>query len=154
MRGGIADSATGRRFSRSPLMSERQHRRVERRAARVGLRAELEPLDAIGAAAAAARCARASAAGGRLLEHDADDLALELGAARHDRDRAGADRELARLLDVRPLRVAEIVQPIDSCRSVSDWPRRSSSGRAKTRGSDALRARRAAARRSAARSVT
>jgi hypothetical protein len=49
----------------------------------------------------------------RLLEHHADRPALELGHPRHDRDRAGADRELAGLLEAIAVRVAELVEPID-----------------------------------------
>ena len=68
MRGGIAESATGRRFSRSPPTSE-----VSTGASSVsrslGLRAELEPQDAIGERAAAAawssRVRRPVGTGGR-----------------------------------------------------------------------------------------
>src|SRR6185436_15130066 len=50
----------------------------------------------------------------RLLKHHADDLALgRLRNPREERHRALADRELARLLDLRPLRVPEVVQAID-----------------------------------------
>ncbi len=49
----------------------------------------------------------------RTLEHHADDLTLELCAARHDRHRAGTDRKLARSFHRRPLRVSEVVETID-----------------------------------------
>jgi hypothetical protein len=47
------------------------------------------------------------------LEDDADHLPFQFGRPRHDRDRAVADGELARLLDALAVRVAEIVQPVD-----------------------------------------
>jgi hypothetical protein len=40
-------------------------------------------------------------------------LALQFRHARHDGDRAGTDRELARLLQMIAVGVAELVQPID-----------------------------------------
>ena len=92
----------------------RQHRRVERHPlGRVSRRARAV-LHAIGDA----RRRRLLALGHRprrrrTLEHDADRLALQLGHARHDRDRAGADRELAGLLEAIAVRVAELVEPID-----------------------------------------
>ena len=47
------------------------------------------------------------------MKDDADHLFLELGRARVDRDRAAADGELARLLRLIAMRIAEVVQPID-----------------------------------------
>jgi len=49
----------------------------------------------------------------RPLKYHPYGLTVELGAARHDRDVAGADHELAGFFERRPLRVTEIVQPID-----------------------------------------
>src|SRR5262249_12995395 len=49
----------------------------------------------------------------RALKDDADDLPLELVAARQNGDSARTDGKLARLLERRALRVAEIVESID-----------------------------------------
>src|SRR4051794_6488795 len=76
-------------------------------------RAELEPLHAVG------RLRRRLPARGvlhfwrRPLEDDADDLPFQFGRARHDRDRAVADGELARFLDMVAMRIAEIVEAVD-----------------------------------------
>ena len=153
MRGGIADSATGRRFSRSPLIERRQHRRVERHAARSAWLPSSSRSTRSGDRGGGLRAGRCGLRGRRrLLEDDADQLALELRRARHDRDRAGADRELAGLLGVRALRVAEVVQPIDELAlgqrlAAAELERPREDAR-----QHACRARRAAARRSAARS--
>ena len=78
-----------------------------------GLLADFQLLDAIGrprggfALRAPVRRRRR-----RTLKDDAHDLTFELGAARHDRDRAGADRELAGLVGARALCVADVVQAI------------------------------------------
>ncbi len=107
-----------RQRHRPPLLplaaTERgQHRRVERDPL-ARLVVELEPLHAIGHA----RRRRFLAFGhrlriGRTLKHDADRVSLQLGDARHDRDRALADRELAGLLQPIAMGVAELVEPID-----------------------------------------
>ena len=117
----------------------RQHRRVEDQPF-AWLSTQLELQDVIGdrgrggGFVGAARLCRATGAGGR-SKTTRTICPLKLGDARHDADLAGADGELARLLDVLAVRVPEIVQPVDQLLSVSAWPRRSSSGRAKTRGS-------------------
>ncbi len=49
----------------------------------------------------------------RLLEEDAHGLAVAVAAAGDDGNRSGTDRELASLFDSRPLRVPQIVQPVD-----------------------------------------
>ncbi len=104
-------SATGRRFSRSPLTSD----------VRTGVSRTTRSLVCL--PTSSARRDRAGArgfpfggvrgAGSRALKDDAHDLALELGTARHDRDRAAADRELTGLVRARALRVADVVQAID-----------------------------------------
>ena len=94
----------------------RQHRRVERQPlAHPG--AQLEPQHAIG------RTRRWTPFRGfpgipdirdrRPLEDDTDHLAPELRGARHDGDRAGADRELAGLFRTRALRIPELVEAIN-----------------------------------------
>ena len=50
-------------------------------------------------------------------------------------ERVAADRELAGLLRAVAVRIAELVQPVDHLRRVSRWPRRTTNGRAKMRGS-------------------
>jgi hypothetical protein len=99
-------------------------------------RSQLELQDVIGDPRPCRRFLRRRAAGRRrTLEHDADDLPLEARRPRHDADLAGADGELARLLDVLAVRVPEIVQPVDQPLVGERLARRSSRGRAKTRGS-------------------
>jgi hypothetical protein len=77
--------------------------------------------DSVGRAAAGLDAAHAGGRGrhgrrlpgARLLERDANDLALVIAAARHERDRASRHGELASLFDTGALRVAEVVEPID-----------------------------------------
>ena len=47
------------------------------------------------------------------IEVHADEPALRRAVARQEDDRVAADGELARLLDARSLRVAEVIQPVD-----------------------------------------
>ena len=114
MRGGIADSATGRRFSRSPP-SARQQRRVERRAARSACAPSSSRSHAIGDARRR-RPSRRFAAGrgaGGCWKTTRTTWPLSSGARGMIATAPCADRELAGLLDRVALRVAEIVQPID-----------------------------------------
>src|SRR5262249_61482790 len=54
---------------------------------------------------------RSGRSGGR--EANLHDLAFELSRARDDRDGSAVDRELAGLLRLRSLRIAEVVQTVD-----------------------------------------
>ena len=113
MRSGITDER-----DRPPLLAlaadeRREHRRVEHQPF-AGFRPSSSCSDAIGGP----RRRRLPAAPRGLAPAAARNTTrticpLKLGARGMMRDRAGADGELARLLDVRALRVAEIVQPID-----------------------------------------
>ena len=110
---GSPTSATGRRFSRSPLTSA-----VSSGASSVepfaGVRCRARAARRGPACAAAASAAPSLARRRRPLKDDADDLALELARLRGTiDDRAAVDGELAGLLERRALRVAEVVQPID-----------------------------------------
>ena len=112
MRAGIAASATGRRFSRSPPPS----------AVSTGASSVTRSL---GLSSISSRCTRSATRGGgafalgdrfrirRTLKDNPDRTSLQLGDTRHNRDRALADRELARLLQPIAMRVAEFVEPID-----------------------------------------
>ena len=105
-RSGICASGTLRRFSRAFGNERGEERRLEhhrrQRLASPGcsMRLMVDVAGELGLAAAGPN-------------DDADDVAVGLAAADHQRDRVLADRELARLLDPGPLRVAEIVQPVD-----------------------------------------
>ena len=101
MRAGIAASATGRRFSRSPLIERGQHRRVEREPL-ARCRAELEPLarDRRRAGGGGVLARRRPARRRRLVERRRARSALASRAPRGMIATAPcADRELAGLLD-------------------------------------------------------
>ena len=114
--GGIAVSATGRRFSRSPPMSD-----VSSGASSVTVRgrpAELQTPNVI--SRRRRRRGRALLAGRRRqLKHDADDWPLNSRVAVGSTT-APCRRRTRRVSRRRPLGVAEIVQAIDELASVSD----------------------------------
>ena len=113
----MADSATGRRFSRSPGLIEARtgassvSRSVSRGPARVERRGRTRAPDA------ARSCARRAP-----IESTRDDLAAGSRAARQDRNRAFAEDELAGFLEGAPLRVSELVQPVDELPVVHRLP--------------------------------
>ena len=102
---------------RPPLLAfasveRRQHRRVEHEPlARPG--ADLEPQHAVRRPRRRPGARRRLHRRRRRLKDDADDLLFELRRARVDRDGAAADGELARLLELFPVRIAEVVEPVD-----------------------------------------
>ena len=115
MRGGMVSIATCRRFSRPVLIS----------AVSSGRSSVSRSTAAPPAVSEAMRCgtsgAGADAAGRRglrpgHLEHDADGLPGAIAATGHEQHGVLEHRELAGLLRLGPLRVAEIVQPVDELR--------------------------------------
>ena len=151
---GIAESATGRRFSRSPLTSDVSTGASSDQAlARFVRRAR---------AARRGRAASAAAVAPRLVARRGPSAAgrrrvttwpFSSARARHDRDRSVADRELAGFFERgRAARSRARSTDRRAGASVRDWPRRSSSGRANTRGSTRVALAVRAARRSGARS--
>ena len=129
---GIVASGTLRRFSRPPLVISAVSSGASSCTASVlPLADDLDPPDA----AAGGSGAAARVTGGARRESDADDAAACAPPRGVIATALRADGELARSLGVRALRVAEVVEPDTRSCWLSDWPRRSSTGRAYTRGS-------------------
>ena len=146
MRGGIADSATRRRFSRPVLMSA-----VSSGASSV--------TRGTGASSTSRPDTRSTVATGRagvagrlgLLEIHADEPALGRAVPGQQHDGAAADGELAGFLDARALRVAQVVEPVDELVIAERLALVQLERAARRRAAARDRARRAGARRSAGR---